>query len=183
MSYIKVNANNTTVYPYGLWQLATDFPNISFPQPLENAPLADFGVYPVTPSARPAYDRTTQKLVETTPIKSGATYTQAWTVQSLTAQEQQAVALMIKAEVVQATQDRLDTFARTRLYDGILSLCTYATSPTQKFADEGQYGVIARDATWAKLYEILGEVQAGTRPMPAGYADIESELPVLTWPL
>lgn len=88
----------------------------------------------------------------------------------------------VQAEVVAATQARLDAFARTRNYDGILSLCTYATSPTPKFAAEGQYGVEARDATWAKLYDMLAEVQAGTRPMPTGFADVEPELPALVWP-
>jgi hypothetical protein len=29
---------------------------------------------------------------------------------------------------------------------------------------------------------MLDEVIAGTRPMPTGFADIEPELPVLTWP-
>lgn len=88
----------------------------------------------------------------------------------------------VQAEVVEATQARLDAFARTRNYDGILSLCTYATSPTAKFAAEGQYGVEARDATWAKLYEMLDEVQDGMRPMPTGFADVEPELPALAWP-
>ena len=83
--------------------------------------------------------------------------------------------------VIDATQKRLDDFARTRNYDGILSLCTYATSPNTKFATEGQYGIVARDATWSKLYEMLDEVQAGTRPIPASFADIESELPTLEW--
>jgi hypothetical protein len=88
----------------------------------------------------------------------------------------------IKAEIMTATQQRLDTFAKTRLYDGVLSLCTYASSLNAKFQAEGQYGVEARDATWATLYEIMEEVQAGTRPMPSGYADIEAELPPLVWP-
>ena len=88
----------------------------------------------------------------------------------------------VQAEIVTATQERLDDFARTRSYDGVLSLCTYASSPNPKFKAEGQYGVEARDATWSKLYEILAEVQAGTRPMPSGYADIEPELPPLVWP-
>lgn len=89
----------------------------------------------------------------------------------------------IKKAVVKMTQQRLDSFARTRNYDGILSLCTYATSTNAKFQVEGQYGVEARDATWAKLYEILAAVEAGTRPMPEGYSDVEPELPVLEWPL
>lgn len=88
----------------------------------------------------------------------------------------------VQAEIVAATQARLDTFAKTRGYDGILSACTYATSPTAKFAAEGQYCVAQRDATWAKLYEMLAEVEAGTRPMPGRYEDVEAELPVLAWP-
>lgn len=88
----------------------------------------------------------------------------------------------LQTEIVESTQQRLDDFARTHGYDGILSLCTYATSTVPKFAAEGQYGVEARDATWAKLYQILAEVQAGTRPMPSGYGDIEPLLPVLEWP-
>lgn len=89
----------------------------------------------------------------------------------------------LQAEIVAATQKRLDDFARTRGYDNILSACTYATSTVPKFAAEGQYCVNARDATWAKLYEILAEVEAGTRPMPSGYADIEPLLPALEWPV
>jgi hypothetical protein len=88
----------------------------------------------------------------------------------------------IAAEIVAATQQRLDSFAQTRNYDGILSACTYATSTVEKFATEGQYCVGARDATWAKLYELLAEIEAGDRPVPSGYADIENELPVLAWP-
>jgi len=88
---------------------------------------------------------------------------------------------IIQAEIIQAVQLRLDTFAQSRNYDSILSACTYATSIVPKFAQEGQAAVNARDATWATLYTILGEVQAGTRPMPGGYTDIESELPLLSW--
>jgi hypothetical protein len=86
------------------------------------------------------------------------------------------------SSVVQQTQQRLDDFARTRNYDGILSLCTYVTSTVTKFQIEGQYGVTGRDATWTKLYEILAEVETGVRPLPSGYADIENELPNLEWP-
>jgi hypothetical protein len=89
----------------------------------------------------------------------------------------------IKDEIIASTQERLNVFARTRYYDGILSLCTYATSPNPRFQSEGQYGVVARDSTWAKLYEILEEVEAGKRPMPTGYVDVEPELPVLQWPI
>lgn len=82
-----------------------------------------------------------------------------------------------------AIQRRLDDFARTRNYDGILSAATYATSTVPKFQAEGQYAVTARDATWAAAYQILAEVQAGTRPMPSRPSDIFPELPVLAWPV
>lgn len=87
----------------------------------------------------------------------------------------------IVKQITDATSQRLDSFAKTRNYDSILSACTYATSSVPQFAKEGKYCVNMRDATWAALYGIMQEVEAGTRPMPTGYADIESELPVLDW--
>jgi hypothetical protein len=87
----------------------------------------------------------------------------------------------IEAEFVAKVQSRLDTFARSRGYDGILSACTYVTSTNPKFAAEGQYCVQARDATWAKCYAILTSVQAGQRPVPT-WEELEAELPALEWP-
>ena len=80
-----------------------------------------------------------------------------------------------------AVQQRLDDFARTRGYDGILSAATYATSTVPTFAAEGQYAVQIRDATWAKCYEILAAVEAGTKPVPT-LDELTAELPVMTWP-
>ena len=56
-------------------------------------------------------------------------------------------------------------------------------SGVTKFAAEGQAAVNARDATWAALYTIMGEVQAGTRRMPTGYSEVEVLLPALAWPV
>lgn len=85
------------------------------------------------------------------------------------------------ASVQQAVQERIDAFARTRAYDGILSAATYAASAVPKFAAEGQYAVQARDATWAACYQIMADVQAGTRAMPS-VEDVLAELPALEWP-
>ena len=87
----------------------------------------------------------------------------------------------IVAQYTAAVQKRLDDFARTRGYDGILSAATYAASTVPKFKAEGQYCVEARDATWAKCYEVLAAVEAGSRPMPT-LDELLAELPVLTWP-
>jgi hypothetical protein len=163
-------------------EIRSALPNVSFPSVMTEDDIAFAGVLPVTLVPEPTFDRLTQKVTQAAPALVNGTWTQQWSIVALTAEEQQQVALQVKQEIVDATQARLDSFARTRLYDGILSACTYATSSVPKFQGEGQYCVDARDNTWATLYTILAEVEAGTRPMPTGYADVEGDLPVLEWP-
>ncbi|MDP3351800.1 MAG: hypothetical protein Q8S92_22675 [Hydrogenophaga sp.] len=88
----------------------------------------------------------------------------------------------VQAMFVAAIQQRLDAFAQTRGYDGILSACTYATSSIPRFSVEGQCAVDLRDLTWEAAYQVLAEVQAGTRAMPASLDDIAADLPTLEWP-
>lgn len=88
----------------------------------------------------------------------------------------------LQKEIIDSTQQRLDDFAKTRNYDGILSACTYATSAVPKFQTEGQYCVNARDNTWAALYQLFDDVTNGVTPMPASFDDVEPLLPVLEWP-
>lgn len=85
------------------------------------------------------------------------------------------------AAFTNAIQVHLDTFARTRNYDGILSATTYATSAVPKFRAEGQYAVEARDATWARAYEILALAEAGEIAEPS-LEDLPGLLPALEWP-
>ncbi len=84
--------------------------------------------------------------------------------------------------IINAVQAKLDAFAQSRGYDGILSACTYATSTVDQFRAEGQYCVDARDKTWTALYVILAAAEAGERPHPESITDIEAELPPLSWP-
>ena len=80
-----------------------------------------------------------------------------------------------------AMQSHLDQTAQERGYDGILSLCSYATSANARFGPEGQAGVTFRDAVWAYGYQIIAEVQAGTRPVPSA-AELVAALPSIVWP-
>lgn len=84
------------------------------------------------------------------------------------------------AEFTAAVQAHMDQQAQARRYDGILSLCTYATSRVPKFAAEGQAGVEFRDACWSHCYEVLDDVKQGRRPVPT-VADLLQELPTLDW--
>lgn len=94
-----------------------------------------------------------------------------------TPEEQQAT---MQAEFTDAVQRRLDEFAQTRGYDGIMSACTYATSTVERFRREGERAVMLRDATWAACYAILADVLAGERPVPT-LEEVLAELPPLTW--
>lgn len=87
----------------------------------------------------------------------------------------------VRARFAAAIQERLDAFARTRLYDGIQSACTYAASIHPAFAAEGRRCVALRDETWAAAYVLLDAVLAGTRPAPT-LEELAAELPALTWP-
>lgn len=90
----------------------------------------------------------------------------------------------VVADYESRIQERLDKFARSLTYDGMLSACTYATSTVEMYRIEGQYCVDARDATWAKAYELLSAVlpavQAGGN-IPS-WEEIEAQLPPLAWP-
>lgn len=182
--YIKISGNEYN--NYSISQLKSDNKDVSFPLAVTDKLLAEFGVYQLTQAPKPAYDPIAQTCSEGTPALIDGAWTQQWVITDLDAEtvakNQAAYAANLRASVVEQTQERLDNFARTRGYDGILSACTYATSTVPKFQREGQYCVTARDATWASLYQILAEVEAGTRPMPAGFEAIEPLLPAVSWP-
>lgn len=161
-------------------QIRKLFPQVSF---LSSGAVDTPEVQSYAPAPTPEYNPATHAVREIAPL-GGA---QQWEVYALPAEEvaanQAAAAQALQQSIVDATQQRLDDFARTRNYDGILSACTYATSAVPRFAAEGQYAVQARDATWAALYQFMADVQAGTRPVPTGFEDVEPLLPPLAWPI
>lgn len=156
------------------------FPSKSFPA---SGQIDTHAVSSYAPAPTPQYNPATHAVREVAPVDG----VQQWEVYALPAEEaaanQASSAQALQQSIVDATQQRLDDFARTRNYDNILSACTYATSNVPKFAAEGQVAVNLRDATWAALYQILEEVQAGQREAPSGFSDIEPLLPPLEWPV
>lgn len=180
--YALIQNGAVSKYPYSVADLKRENPNTSFPQSLTNSDLEAFGVFVVYNTTMPQVTAL-QVAEEKTPVFNNNRWEQQWSVRNKTSEELDSYKQALIAEVTARTQQRLDSFAQTRGYDGILSACTYVSSTAQKFQVEGQYCVESRDATWAKLYEIMAEVEAGTRPMPNSYADIEGDLPALVWPV
>lgn len=169
-------------YPYSYSQLRRDNPQTSYPASPTVEALQAFGLFDVQDTTPPDFNPSTHRIEQARPSLVEGVWTQVWTVVELTPAEAQQYAKQLQDGIVAQTQQRLDDFARTKNYDGMLSACTYATSTVPRFQAEGQYCVEARDATWAKLYDMLAEVEAGTRPMPNSFADVEPELPALAWP-
>ena len=87
---------------------------------------------------------------------------------------------MVAADYEAKIQARLDNFARSLAYDGIISACSYATSTVERYRIEGQYCVDMRDATWAKAFELFSAFKPDA-PVPA-WEEIEARLPPLSSP-
>lgn len=127
----------------------------------------------------------------------GVTHTVAQQEAAAIAADLEARMQALRSQIVASTQARLESFAATRNYSSLEAISKYkdisdaeidslpaADRPlVAQFRAESRYLALATAQTWAVLYRGLAEVQSGTRPMPSGYAEIESELPVLEWPV
>lgn len=184
--YVQLENAIPVRWPVGEYEIRVQSQDQLLPEYIPDELALDLGFGRFIFNGYPSeYNAQWQNIAEITPVLKGdGKYHQSYEItEKYTPEERAAIERELTINsIVQQTQQRLDDFARTRNYDGILSLATYATSTVQKFQTEGQYGVESRDATWEQLYLIMAEVEAGTRPMPAGFADIEPDLPVLVWP-
>lgn len=85
MFYAKINNGAVERYPYTLTDLRHETQGVSFPQTLTDAELADFNVYPVTPTAEPSVDYT--KNVSRWAENQGGVWVEVWTVADASADE------------------------------------------------------------------------------------------------
>jgi len=87
---------------------------------------------------------------------------------------------LLKEELVNIIQLKMDTIAASRGYDSILSLCSYATSTIPQFNREAAAGVVWRDQCWSLGYGILAEVLQGIRPIPT-VEEVVAMMPEIDW--
>jgi len=87
--------------------------------------------------------------------------------------------VQVRARLMDVVQAHLDSAAREKGYDSIFTAVTYADEPAvTKFQAEGQALRQWRSLVWDECYQILAEVQAGTRTIPTE-AELIAELPAL----
>lgn len=84
----------------------------------------------------------------------------------------------IQAMLTAKVQKYLDTTAQKLNYDSCLSVCSYVNTGVAKFDEEGEAFRKWRSAVWEKGYEIVAQVQEGTREIPTE-EQLFAELPKL----
>ena len=163
MKYVKQSDNSVV----SVHDIRRENPNISIPEAADCSHLGyEFLTEVAPPQLLPWH-----KLVEGAPVNN----TQVWTQQQIPTVE---IIRTCELEV----QKRLDSFAKLRNYDSMLSACTYANSSNPTFKAESVICADFRDATWSKCYEILNDVTNEVRPLMT-LEQLINELPILTWPL
>jgi len=178
--YVKVT--NGTPTPYTIGRLRKDNPNVSFPKNIPLSTLAEYDVYPAILAADPDHDPMTHRVVtDSSPTQVNGAWIYAKSLVELSLQERIDNRDKVIDRYVGAVQAHLDEIARSRNYDSILSLCTYATSTDAKFAAEGQAGVEWRDAVWTSCYQTLEQWNTGAIDTPT-IDDLIASLPEIVWP-
>lgn len=179
MSYV----NTTTLEIVEAVDIMMAYPDVSFPnRGWTDEDLAPYGYADLNYPPNPPQPGTYENVVEVQPVEVDGVWYRHFILVPMTPEEVVQKNQQLWVEFTSDTQNRLDTFAQTRGYDNMLSLCTYATSPTQKYATEGAYGVQSRDETWLAFYQLMDEVKAGVAPMPTNFGEVVAVLPVLEWP-
>jgi hypothetical protein len=85
--------------------------------------------------------------------------------------------LPTEADYSAAIQSKLDELAQEEGFDNIHTAVSYADEPAVKsFQDHGIMFREKRSLVWAKSYEIMAEVKAGSRAMPT-IDELLAELP------
>lgn len=81
--YAKIANNQVVKYPYNNADIRKDNPNVSFPEPISDATLAEYGVVKVADSSAPTFDNKTHRAVEQSPVLENGVWKKSWAVVQL----------------------------------------------------------------------------------------------------
>jgi hypothetical protein len=84
---MHIKLTNGQPEKYTIGQLRRDNPQVSFPKSIPDATLAEYDVYPLTPTETPEYNRMTQNVTEGTPALVDGVWTQVWDVTDASPEE------------------------------------------------------------------------------------------------
>lgn len=127
MLCVKATGDTILAYPYSPTDLIRDNPGTSFPAgPLSLATLAEWGVFPVSPIAPPAFNPRTQRAVEEAPTRSGTAWVQRWSIRPLTAGEIAALDAQQAAAVRADRNGRLSASDWTQVLDAPVDVAAWA---------------------------------------------------------
>jgi len=119
MAYIKINTDETLVYPYTLSQLKNDNPNISFPENILSYTLSEFNVFyvnRVSPGNNPY-----MIYIQTNPILLNAIWYENWLETEMSSSEIELVNSVKWSEIRTAKNQYLSDSDWTQLYDSPLT--------------------------------------------------------------
>ena len=179
MAYINTQTNQ---YPVSESEIRNQYPNTSFANPFV-AP-SEYAVVFQAPA--PAYDVISQGVRETAPILTDkGNYEQQWEVYDLTLEQaaanQAAKNQALIAQYDAALEKHLDSTAQVKRYTNRITCAVRAGYPNQWQAEGAAFG------TWMDTcnglgYQMLAEIEAGTRPMFNSVEEFIAEMPPMVWP-
>ena len=104
--YIKLKDSNIDKYPYSVNQLRQDNKDTSFPAEMTDERLAEWEVYPVTPTDYPQVDYT-KNVTEGEPQLIDGNWTQVWNVTDKPQSEIDEITTSLRAEAYRNESDPL----------------------------------------------------------------------------
>ena len=94
------------IYPYSINQLRQDNPNTSFPTEMSDERLAEWDMYPVSPTEYPQVDYT-KNVDEGQPVLIGNAWTQIWLVSDKPQNEIDVIETSLRADAYRNESDPL----------------------------------------------------------------------------
>lgn len=148
MMYVKVENGQVVAFPHGPSQLMDENPQTSFPFPMPEERLAEYGVFPVMPCAVPQpFDDVTQNAIRIDPTFVDGQWLETWSI-TPASESEITQRLGDLAQNARATRDQLLTQSDwTQLPDAPVDKAAWAAY-RQKLRDISGQPIFPRNIVW-----------------------------------